>query len=50
MNRYCYNRGGVKHTLPDDEVVGEAVKLLTDDSRYNHILTEQDTQRKQQND
>jgi hypothetical protein len=47
--RYCYSKGGVKHTIPGDEVIKQAVELLSDEARYNHILAEQDTQRKVEN-
>ncbi len=47
--RYCYSKGGVRHTIPSDEVIRQAAELLSDDERYNYILTEQDTQRRVEN-
>ncbi len=46
VKRYCFEEGYTAHTLPDDEEVKEAIALLGDTARYNHILTSQDTARK----
>lgn len=46
VTRYCYNEGGVAHSLPADKELAKAVELLGDRQAYDRILSEQDTQRK----
>lgn len=44
--RAFYNDHKIAYSLPNDVVVGEAIKLLNDKEGYKHIITKQDTQRK----
>ena len=44
--RYCFEEGSKAHQLPDDKDIKEAIALLRDKERYEHILTKQDTERK----
>ena len=44
--RYAYAAGVIANSLRDDEEVQEAVKLLADKAKYEHITTKQDTARK----
>ena len=44
--RYAYGEGVIANTLGKDNEVLEAIKLLSDEKEYKHIITEQDTQRK----
>ena len=44
--RGFYADGVIAHSLPTDNVVGEAIKLLNNASEYERIVTQQDTQRK----
>lgn len=45
ITRYCFNEGAIAHSLPGDKELKEAIELLKDSERYNHIVTEQDTAR-----
>lgn len=44
--RYCYNEGGVEHSLPDDKELARALEVLDNKEEYRRILAEQDTERK----
>lgn len=44
--RYCYNEGGVEHSLPDDKELARALEVLDNKDEYRRILAEQDTERK----
>ncbi len=44
--RYCYNEGGVEHSLPDDKELARALEMLDNKEEYRRILAEQDTERK----
>ena len=44
--RYCYNEGGVEHSLPSDKELERAIELLSNNTEYQRILAEQDTARK----
>lgn len=44
--RAFYNDHKIAYSLPNDVVVGEAIKLINDKEGYKHIITKQDTQRK----
>ena len=44
--RYAYAAGVIANSLGKDEEVQEAVKLLSNKTDYEHIITKQDTQRK----
>lgn len=44
--RYCYNEGGVEHSLIDDKELAKAVEILGNHTEYERILAEQDTERK----
>lgn len=46
VSRYCYNEGGVAHSLPTDKEVAKAVEVLLDTEQYHTILREQDTEKK----
>ena len=46
VSRYCYNEGGIRHSLGDDSELHSAIELLQDKARYNTIVTTQDTSRK----
>ena len=46
VSRYCYNEGGIRHSLGDDSELHSAIELLQDKARYNTIITSQDTSRK----
>ena len=46
VSRYCYNEGGIRHSLGDDSELHSAIELLQDKARYNTIVTSQDTSRK----
>lgn len=44
--RYCYNEGGVEHSLPSDKELERAIEILSNNTEYQRILAEQDTARK----
>ena len=46
VSRYCYNEGGIYHTLPIDKELARAVELLQDEALYREIVTSRDTERK----
>ena len=46
VSRYCYNAGGIQHSLGEDSELHAAIELLQDKARYNTIVTSQDTARK----
>lgn len=46
VTRYCYNEGGVEHSLPTDKELAKAIEILGDSAEYQRILAEQDTERK----
>ena len=46
VSRYCYNEGGIEHSLKDDSELHAAIELLTQPERYKAIVTSQDTARK----
>ncbi len=46
VSRYCYNEGGIQHSLGEDSELRSAIELLQDKARYNTIVTSQDTARK----
>lgn len=46
VSRYCYGRGGIEHGLAGDHELQQAIELLQDSVRYNHLRTTQDTARK----
>lgn len=46
VERYCYNEGGIEHSLVGDTELQQAVELLQNPERYHAIVTSQDTARK----
>lgn len=46
VSRYCYNEGGVAHSLPTDKGVAKAVEVLLDTEQYATILSQKDTDKK----
>lgn len=46
VSRYCYNEGGIRHSLTDDSELQAAIELLQQPERYHTIVTSQDTARK----
>lgn len=44
--RYCYNEGGVEHSLQSDKELERAIEILSNNTEYQRILAEQDTARK----
>lgn len=46
VERYCYNEGGIEHSLVGDTELQHAVELLQNPERYHAIVTSQDTARK----
>lgn len=44
--RYCYNEGGVEHSLQSDKELERAIEILRNNTEYQRILAEQDTARK----
>ncbi len=44
--RRHYADGVIRHNLPEDRTVQEAIRLIDDPTRYQQIITEQDTERK----
>ena len=40
--RYAYQRGVIEHSLADDETVGKAIEILTDEQELQRILSQQD--------
>ena len=46
VSRYCYNEGGVAHSLPTDKDVAKAVEVLLDTEQYATILSQKDTDKK----
>jgi len=43
---YYYNDGAIRHKLTNDPAVKEAVEILNNESEYNDILTNRDTDKK----
>ena len=46
VGRYCYNEGGIQHSLKDDSELRSAIELLEQPERYRTIVSSQDTARK----
>lgn len=44
--RYAYAEGVIANSLKEDQEVLAAIKLLSNDEEYKHIITKQDTERK----
>lgn len=46
VSRYCFNEGGIHHTIPIDTELAKAVEILQDKPLYTEIVTSRDTERK----
>lgn len=46
VSRYCFNEGGIYHTIPIDTELAKAVEILQDKPLYTEIVTSRDTERK----
>lgn len=46
VSRYCFNEGGIKHSIPIDTELAKAVEILHNQQLHTTILTSQDTERK----
>lgn len=46
VSRYCFNEGGIHHTIPIDTELAKAVEILQNKPLYTEIVTSRDTERK----
>ena len=46
VSRYCFNEGGIYHTIPIDTELAKAVEILQNKPLYTEIVTSRDTERK----